>query len=173
MSRRTNRAIKRGLKAGGFYDTRGLYGYVHEKTGLNDRRRGIKKYRNVEALEKNPKLFISILIGSVILLLVVLIFVKINRFKIRNGYSLKNVELYEKNNKYYVKGILKNNRNKECKTGNISLIVKEKGNEDYVFVYIEKLPEIDKKMKFDVEVHKPHYSFYDPKYEFYSLDCMD
>ena len=33
MSRRTNRAIKRGLKAGGFYDTRGLYGYIHEKTG--------------------------------------------------------------------------------------------------------------------------------------------
>ena len=171
MRMKTKRAIRRGLKAGGFYDTRGLYSYVHEKTGLNDKRRGIKKKKELDP--RATKIFIIVFILSIIALIVVYTYIKTSDHLLRNGFSIKDVELYEIDDKYYIKGNIKNKGNKKCKSGNVSIYVKEDSKHEFVIVYLDKLPEKNSSLDFDTRIAKPHTKFDNPKYSLYKVECFE
>ena len=170
MRMKTKRAIRRGLKAGGFYDTRGLYSYVHEKTGLNDRRRGIKKKKELDP--RATRIFIVIFILSIIALIVVYTYININNHLLHNGFSIKNIDIYEIDNNYYIKGNIKNKGNKKCKSGNVSIYVKEDNKHEFVVVYLDKFPKKNSSLDFDTRIAKPHTKFNDPIYSLYKVDCL-
>lgn len=86
MSRRTNRAIKRGLKAGGFYDTRGFYKDVRNafKFENNSNKENIREFEPIELNPKTKKALPWIIL--LIILIIILIF-NIDNFK--NAYLKK------------------------------------------------------------------------------------
>ena len=104
-------------------------------------------------------------------MVVVFSFIKINDIKRRNGFNIKNIELYKINNNYYVKGIVKNNSNNECKSGNVFIYAKEKTKKEFIIVYLDKFPEKNNSLNFDSRISKPKNSFNKPNYSLYEVEC--
>lgn len=175
MSRRVNRAIKRGLKAGGFYDTRGLYGYIHEKSGLNDWHRGIKKKKEVDPEVEKINFKIVGIIGFICFIIIVIsyVFMGIESHNLKLGFDIYNVEVYSLGNNTFVKGVLKNKNNNICSTANLYINVVEGEKSEFISLYLDQLPLIKEEMDFNKQISKLKEFFKNPKYELYKVTCID
>lgn len=133
MSRRTNRAIKRALKAGGLYDTRGFYKNVREffksdnNLNINDEKKLIDN-DNYELSPKTKKLLPWITIFLIMLGIILL--------------NIGNIK------KYYYK-----NKGTKILKSEINEILEEYGFKDYEVNYTENNEDTKITCRYDIDIY--------------------